>query len=283
MKRRHRRPRVAVEGVVERLPGPAPDLLADVDHQPAHAASSAATSAGRARPALDVALLGRPPRRRRRDGEVERAAEVVGGGHLARGAGEAGRVAAPGRRAAPRAARRTRPSGRPRARGRARVTSPGRLSARCRRTFGSSPSAEHAVGDDRVADPQPPAQRLGIVVGKLVGHRERPHLQREEDGVAARRARAEHRDRERAGGDRGRVTGAGIAAPAADERHGDRGGERRAAAPRARTAARRRGRDAALGARAVARRASIGRGSGAAASPRGSRSRPPSAIRMRPP
>ena len=69
----------------------------------------------------------------------------------------------------------------------------------------------HAVGADRVADPEAGAQALGIVVGELVGDRERPHLQREEGDVAAlASAGSSTASASGPGGEAATVTGAGI-------------------------------------------------------------------------
>ena len=83
------------------------------------------------------------------------------------------------------------------------VTSPGRENARWSRTFGSSPPRATRSDLDRVADPQPLPQPIGLVVGELVDHRERPHLEGEQARVPALRPREEHRQRERAGRGRG--------------------------------------------------------------------------------
>ena len=61
--------------------------------------------------------------------------------------------------------------------------------------LGSSPSADRAIGADRVADPEPAPKALRIVVGQLVDHRERPHLKREHRRVARLGAGNEHRER----------------------------------------------------------------------------------------
>ena len=74
--------------------------------------------------------------------------------------------------------------------------------------LGSSPPPEPAVGADRVADVEPAAQRLRVVVGKLVGD------QRSPTSAAAKRTASrlcvrgrEHRERERPGDDGGRGRG----------------------------------------------------------------------------
>ena len=75
---------------------------------------------------------------------------------------------------------------------------------------GQLAAAEHAVHPDRIADAQAARRPLGIVVGQLVRQREHPHLQRVHAGVAQAGARAEHRQRRRPGGQRGRRHRRGI-------------------------------------------------------------------------
>ena len=242
VKRRHRRPRIGVEGVVQRRPGAAPDLLARVDHDPADLRRAALGRLAR-QPfdrRLDVALLGRPPRWRGRDGEVDRAAEVVRGGELARGAREPLRVT--GLDEQERQVRLHEPGpvdDREQVIERCHLPRPADRALQPHR--GQGAEAERAIGDDRVADPQAAAKGLGIVVGELVGHHEAPHLQREEDDVAGAGARAQDRHCHRAGrqrgnGDRGRDPPA-----PADQRHRDRGGERGAGREADRRALRGRG------------------------------------------
>ena len=75
MQRRHRRPGVAAERVVHARPGRAPEVLADLDHDPPHRL-------------LGQALLGGPPGRRGRHREVDDAAGVEDRREPARGARE---------------------------------------------------------------------------------------------------------------------------------------------------------------------------------------------------
>jgi hypothetical protein len=83
------------------------------------------------------------------------------------------------------------------------------------------PGAKDAVDPDRIADPEPAARGLGIVIGEFVAHREHPHLQRIHPGVPEARAPADDRQRwrsrcERRDGRRRRD----LEAPA-QERNGD--------------------------------------------------------------
>ena len=59
-------------------------------------------------------------------------------------------------------------------------------------------AADHAVGTDRVVDPEAAAESVGIVVGDLVRHHESPHLKRVHEDVAGAGSRPEDCDRRRA-------------------------------------------------------------------------------------
>ena len=233
MERRHRRPGIAAERAIERRPGPPPGPFPDLDHHPPHRWSR--LIAFEAQLIGHHALLRRPPGWRGRNGEVHGAAEVEGGRHLPGRLGEAIVVAKqdPGQR-------------------QVRLDEPGPVGdgeraierrhlsgpreGALKSTVGQLAQAERAVGADRIANPEPAAKPLRIVVRQLVDDRERPHLEREQRRIASLGAGTQHRQRQRArrgghGGDRRRD-----AQPPPGERDQNRAGERRGRAPLGRAA-----------------------------------------------
>ena len=93
---------------------------------------------------------------------------------------------------------------------------------------GQLAEAERPVDGDRIANPKPPPQPLGIVVGQLVNDRERPHLEPEQSGVARLGAGKQHGEREGARRGRGDRDRRRDAQAAANQGHGDRAREREA-------------------------------------------------------
>ncbi len=91
---------------------------------------------------------------------------------------------------------------------------------------GEPAAAEGAVNRDRVADAEAAAQPLAIVVGDLVGHREGPHLHREQRHVALLRAGGQNRERQRPAGAGGDSDWGGDAVASAQQRHRERGANR---------------------------------------------------------
>ena len=213
MQRGHRRPRVAAQRPVHRRPGRLPGFLADPDHDPAHLLAG-------------PPLLRGPPGWSGGDGEVDGAADVEGGRQPAGGAREALRVTQqdeeqgevgleepepvhPGEEAVE--------DPHPRQAGEAALQAPA----------GQPAEADRPVEDDRVADPQAGPEALRVVVGKLVDHREAPHLQRVHRDIALAGAGVQDGETQRssrAGGNRPR---GGDARPPSQQRHRDRGADRR--------------------------------------------------------
>ena len=171
MKRGKRGPWVAAERAVHGRPRPAPDRLADLDHHPPHRGRRCSPAPPPTKAARSAAARRRRSRgRRRRPSGARRAAKRS----LWRT-----RIQVSARWGSMNQAQWTIVSTRSSALG-----SPGRDSPRCSRTVGSSPPPIARSIADRVAHAEAAAQRLGVVVGKLVGDRERPHLKREQRRVA---------------------------------------------------------------------------------------------------
>ena len=164
--------------------------------------SAAISSLSRRLVGRDVALLRRPPGRRGGNREIDRAADVVRGAHLPAGAREPPLVA----KQDPRERQVRLEEPRPVDHGEHAVEL-GHLSGSRERPLEPNvrqlTCSEDSVHLDRVADPQPLPQPIRLVVGELVDHRERPHLEGEQARVPALRPREEHRQRERAGRGRG--------------------------------------------------------------------------------
>jgi len=87
--------------------------------------------------------------------------------------------------------------------------------------------AKRAVGGDRIANSQTVAKCLRVVIGKLVGDREGPHLEGVEDDVAGAAAGGENGDCERRRGDRRGGGEHRDPQPLASKRHRDRRGYHR--------------------------------------------------------